>query len=245
MILINFTKNESILSFTYLIAISVVAITIFVMFLPYFVRYYGSDVRFRDLTVGLVSLVIKKSFLLGLLIFSFSSILFLASCFALGYITIFFVKVYIPSVSLDQLPQGFYFYMIVGGAIFFVILQAIMIFKLLCASRKKKIVGKEHLLGLYAAKKNGASVFDILSSAEGYYQLCFWLSNDEGEFNDYHSIRLFSAFILNVLRCDGSGFASEQILPKCLSTNTEREKTGCNDFKIARQNIEDRIMNNF
>lgn len=245
----NSIKYESNLAaFLFFLESALIALLIH-MFSPFLFRHYGKKVNFMDAIFGLISFLKSKSFIKGILVFSISMILFLCMSFILGFASIWLATEYLPSYTENLGVIAPYMYVLIGVLTTIVIAHVVLFFNFTIYSRRKISFNKRSLAKLDCEKRKGKSDISVLYSADSYEELFFWLKNDDSFMNDVHSIRVFSSFILSLLRVDKSQLGNDTgLTPNCLTSKrknkTLKDNGKDNNFIDIRQNLENRLIKN-
>lgn len=216
-------------------------------FLPFLFRHYEKKVKAADAIFWLMSFFKSKKFIKNLTVFSLSITLFIYSNYALGYAFIWLVTKYFPAYLSSFGVVTSNSYILYGTAITLSFTYVFLLAKLSIYSKKKRSSSKISLARLIHAKQKGGSDISVIYSAQHYEELLYWLQNDEKLMCDTHSIRIFSAFILRILRTQKSEYeAYINLLPKCLSIEKpilkSQENQHINGYTSIRQNLEDRLL---
>jgi len=173
--------------------------------------------------------------------------LFIGVNFMLGFTIIWMLTKYFPIylTSLGVITP--YVYILTGAIITFISVQLFLLVKLSIYSRRKRSFNKTSLAKLNHEKQKGKPDISVLYFADHYEELVYWLQNDQDLISDVHSIRVFSSFILSVVRAEKSEYETDiNLIPQCLisinKTQPLKSNNKNNNFMSVRQNLEDRLI---
>jgi len=243
----NLIKYQSnIILFTFVMQSILITFLIY-LFLPFSFRHYGKKVKAVDVIIWLISFVKTKKIIKSFILLSTSMSLFFVFNYILGYSTMWLVHEYLPTY-LDKFNVIMSNSYILSGSIITIsIMYIVLLAKISIYSKRKKHLNKTSLARLNHAKQQEGSDIAVIYCAENREELIYWLEYDSDLMSDVHSIRIFSSFILSILRAEKSECESDVYLnPKCLSfrkttENSKRIKTNSN-YSWIRQNLEDRLI---
>ena len=233
--------------------VSYVVYTIFLIFYlimlsPCLVRHVGKRVNALDFIKWLSSSLISKSLFKHLSVFIVISVAVLFISHAIGYVVIRLIDNYIPELKEQIGDLSLTKYGVVGFVVGMTFVYLCLLFSVIKDFFERKKMRTQHLESLAIVRNSIQLDTSILLSAKDYSQLIFWLNNDSALLSELHSIRVFSAFTLRVLRNEQiADEDSTHVRPNCFTLDVKRNSSAsvsnCKDLKSLRQILETRLLN--
>jgi len=248
---VQFAKGSSNTLIAIFALISAAILIYCVIFCPFLVRHHGGKVRLSDIGSWIYNRVINREFVAELFALFLTAGFALGVSVALGYFVDWLAREYLNLRLFDVEVPTIGSRLGVGFATIVTLTYAFMIPTMLLASRNIRRQAQESDAQLENIKKSAKSDVEILYAANNSNQLIFWLESHETLLSDFHSIRIFSSFVLaTLLREIVIGDEAYRARASCFSrkvksSRKEKEKEkekDLSDLKRMRQILEDRFI---